>query len=151
MRRPSFLNIICGSKLICNSLSQSSIPVLFDILQEHSAHKNPTLHSKAVVLEIFLLFSRIDLSSFLSIERSKKISAIQCIRHFFISHNPNDVHLFISCLECIDVSAWAGTTPDKAAALDGLEFERIMQLLNSVDESLRKKVSNFLTNQVRDS
>ena len=136
---------------MCSSLFQSSIPVLFDILQEHSGQKNPTLHSKAVVLEIFLLFSHIDLPLFLSIERSKKISAIQCIRHFLPSHNPNDVHLFMSCLECIDVSAWAGTTPDKAAALDGLEFERIMQLLNSVDELLRKKVSYFLTKQSLDN
>lgn len=99
-------------------------------------------------MEIFLLFSRINLSLFLSIEGSKKVSSIQCIRHFLTSRNPNDVHLFMSCLECIDVSAWAGTTPDKVAALDGLEFERIMQLLNSVDESLRKKVSSFVFGQV---
>ncbi len=76
------------------------------------------------------------------------MSAIRCIRQFLTSRNPNDVHLFMSCLECIDVSAWAGTTPDKAAALDGLEFERIMQLLNSVDELLRKKVSNFVFGEV---
>jgi AP-4 complex subunit epsilon-1 len=69
------------------------------------------------------------------------MSAIRCIRHFLVSHNSNDVHLFMACLNCVDVDAWAGTSPDNAAALDKLEFERIMQLLNFPDQVLRKMVS----------
>jgi AP-4 complex subunit epsilon-1 len=122
-------------------LSEANIALLFDILQEHSENKNSTPRSKAIILEIFLLFAHIPPATFMSIQRSKKVSAIRCIRHFLVSHNSNDVHLFMACLNCVDVDVWAGTSPDNAAALDKLEFERIMQLLNFPDQVLRKMVS----------
>ncbi|KAF8971037.1 armadillo-type protein [Flammula alnicola] len=119
-------------------LSEANIPLLLDILQEHSEHKDPTSLSKAVILEIFHLFSQLKSDAFLSAEISRKISSIQCIRQFLMSYSPNDVHLFVSCLERVDVAAWAGTTPNRAAVLEGPEFQRIMQLLDSIDQGIRK-------------
>lgn len=57
-----------------------------------------------------------------------------------MSDNPNDIYLFISCLECIDTEIWAGTTPDQLAFLEPQEFERIMHLLNFPDRDIRNKV-----------
>jgi len=57
-----------------------------------------------------------------------------------MSNSPNDIYLFVSCLECIDTEVWAGTTPDQLVLLEPQEFERIMQLLNFPDRDIRKKV-----------
>jgi AP-4 complex subunit epsilon-1 len=57
-----------------------------------------------------------------------------------MSNSPNDIYLFVSCLECIDVDAWTGTTPDQQASFEPQEYERIMQLLNFPDQYIRKKV-----------
>ena len=57
-----------------------------------------------------------------------------------MSDSPNDIYLFVSCLECIDSETWAGTTPDQLAVLVPQEFERIIHLLNFPDRDIRKKV-----------
>ncbi|KAF9474581.1 ARM repeat-containing protein [Pholiota conissans] len=123
---------------------EANIPLLFDILQEYSEHENPTPHSKAIIHEIFLLFSQISTANFLSAQKSKDTLAVQCIRHFLVSHNSNDVYLFLSCLKCVDVDAWAGVSPDHPAALEKLEFERIMQLLNFPDQGLRRMTMRII-------
>lgn len=73
-------------------------------------------------------------------EKSRNISSVRCIREFLISENPNDLYFFISCLECIDVAIWAGTSSDNPVVLEEKHFGRIMQLLDSLDLTLFRKV-----------
>lgn len=71
---------------------------------------------------------------------STGIKLIQCIRHLLVSEDVNDTYLFLSCLDNLDAKLWAGTTPEIPSALEEWEVERVMQLLDSPDPSLRKKV-----------
>jgi len=113
--------------------------LIFDILVETTnAYSSPL--SRAIVLEIFRIFPRLPPASVQSTEKSRKTSVIQAIRQFLMSNSPNDIYLFVSCLGCVDVDAWAGTTPDQQASFGPQEYERIMQLLNFPDQDIRKKV-----------
>ena len=67
-------------------------------------------------------------------------SFVQEIRHLVTSEDPNDVYLFVACLECLKPSLWAGTTAELPAVLEEWEVERVMMLLDSQDEGIRKKV-----------
>ena len=67
------------------------------------------------------------------------MSSVRCIRQFLVSENPNDLHFFISCLACVDVTIWAGTT-SSPAVLEEKHFGKIMQLLDSLDLTIFRKV-----------
>ena len=62
------------------------------------------------------------------------------VSEFLMSENPNDLYFLISCLECIDVTVWANTTSESPAVLEERHFERIMQLLDSLDLTIFHKV-----------
>lgn len=68
------------------------------------------------------------------------MSSVRCIRDFLMSENPNDLYFFVSCLECIDVTIWAGTTSESPAVLEEVHFGRIMRLLDSLDLTIFRKV-----------
>lgn len=57
-----------------------------------------------------------------------------------MSEHPNDLYFFISCLECISVASWAGTTSTIPAVLEEEHFGKIMQLLDSLDFAIFGKV-----------
>lgn len=67
---------------------------------------------------------------------------IHSIRQLLISEDVNDVYLFVACLDSLNPKLWAGTTPGTPSALEAWEVERIMQLLDSQDSTLRRKVGN---------
>ncbi|KDR75335.1 hypothetical protein GALMADRAFT_140851 [Galerina marginata CBS 339.88] len=117
------------------------INVLFDVLLEIDLKNPKSLKSlaKAIVLDLFKLFGQLAYGVLLQAEKSKATSTVQYIRHFLTSTNPDEVYLFVSCLENVDVALWAGTSQEHPAVLDALEFERIMQLLNSLDQDIRRK------------
>ena len=88
-----------------------------------------------MVLQIFRLLAQAK-QDLASMEKS----SVRCIREFLMSENPNDLYFFISCLECIDVTIWASTTSESPAILEEKHFGRIMQLLDSLDLTIFRKV-----------
>jgi AP-4 complex subunit epsilon-1 len=95
---------------------------------------------KVIILQIFRLLAQEKQDRLASMEKSRNISSVRCIREFLMSENPNDLHFFISCLECVDVTLWAGTTPESSVVLEEKHFGRIMQLLDSLDLTIFRKV-----------
>lgn len=67
-------------------------------------------------------------------------SPVLYIRDLLTSQDPNDHYIFLSCLGCIDPIYWAGTTPEIPPVLEAWEVERVMQLLESSDALIRRKV-----------
>jgi hypothetical protein len=63
------------------------------------------------------------------------------IQYLLASSDPNSHYAFLSCLESLDPSMWAGTTPAFPLALTPSEVERVMQFLDSKDGLVRRKVS----------
>jgi len=53
----------------------------------------------------------------------------------------NEIYLFLSCLECVDVANWAEASPDRPPILQEEAFDKIMQMLNVSDETIRRKAS----------
>ncbi|PPQ89520.1 hypothetical protein CVT25_012192 [Psilocybe cyanescens] len=144
INQSTILNILkCLRSL---DLAETNIPILLDVLHDISSPKTTNSLSQVLVLGIFKVIGKIKPSVLIDVEKSKNTSVIQCIRHFLVSHNPNDVYLFVSCLEEVDVSIWAGTTPDHPAVLEGLEFERILQLLDSADQGILRKTLRIVNN-----
>jgi AP-4 complex subunit epsilon-1 len=73
-----------------------------------------------------------------------RLSPVHNIRSLLTSRDLNEQFLFISCLGCLDPTLWAGTTSEAPAVLEAWEVEKVMQLLDSPDSLLRRKVScNF--------
>ena len=97
-----------------------------------------------MVLQIFRLLAQAKQDQLASMEKSRNMSSVRCIREFLMSENPNDLYFFISCLECIDVTIWASTTSESPsespAVLEEKHFGRIMQLLDSLDLTIFRKV-----------
>ena len=119
---------------------EANIPLLLDIIQTSSNVKNVKPVMKVMVLQIFRLLAQAKQDRLASIEKSRNMSSVRCIREFLMSENPNDLHFFISCLECIDVTVWANTTSENPAVLEERHFGRIMQLLDSLDLTIFRKV-----------
>lgn len=91
----------------------------------------------AILLGSFKLISKILPQAFIS---TKNLHPVQFLRPFLTSIDPNDRYLFLACLECVDPVIWAGIAPEWPAVLEGWEVERVMQLLDSSDSLMRKKV-----------
>lgn len=104
--------------------------------------RNPAIHTSLVVLEqCFLAAGTADASSLAEAQLAANGTFIDKIRRLLVSPDANEIYLFITCLECIEPKLWAGTTPAIPAVLQGWEVERVMQLLDSPDHSIRLKVS----------
>lgn len=97
-----------------------------------------------VLQQCFLVASRADLELVIQAQASAGTTFVEHVRSFLTASDPNHVYLFVSCLEALDPKLWAGTTPDLPAVLESWEVERVMQLLDSPDPSLRKKVRRRL-------
>lgn len=119
--------------------SPANSTLVFDILLANSSNTRSRPLSRAIVLEIFRTFLQLPPGSVLLTEKSTTTSVVQIVRKYLMSDSPNDIYLFVSCLECIDAELWAGTKPDHRALLEPQEFERIIQLLNFPDRDIRRK------------
>ena len=123
---------------------ETNIPLLLDIIQTSSIAKSVKPVVKVMVLQIFRLLAQAEQDRLVSMEKSRNMSSVRCIREFLMSENPNDLYFFISCLECIDVTIWASTTSESPsespAVLEEKHFGRIMQLLDSLDLTIFRKV-----------
>uniref|UniRef100_A0A8H7Y844 Clathrin/coatomer adaptor adaptin-like N-terminal domain-containing protein n=1 Tax=Psilocybe cubensis TaxID=181762 RepID=A0A8H7Y844_PSICU len=95
----------------------ANILVLLNVLQGIADPKVTDPLSKALLLAIFRVIGQAKPSTLIVAEKSRKVSIIQCIRHLLVSRDLIDVYLFVSCLEEVDVSIWAGTLPDHPATL----------------------------------
>ena len=94
----------------------------------------------AIINECFLTLGPANLNVLQEVQSASRTSFAASIRHLLLSQHVNDIYLFLSCLECIDPSLWAGTKSDIPAVLEGWEVERVIALLDSQDVSIRKKV-----------
>jgi len=119
---------------------ETNISCLLDIVQTCSSVKSVKPVVKVMVLEVFRLFAQANQDGLAFMEKSRNISSVHCIREFLMSENPNDLYFLISCLECIDVTTWAGTTSESRVVLEEKHFGKIMQLLDSLDLAIFRKV-----------
>ncbi|RDB25374.1 AP-4 complex subunit epsilon-1 [Hypsizygus marmoreus] len=136
--RTWFLNRVLHSLLFLG-LSEDNIPNILEIV-----HSSSNTHDQSTLRATFLLLSGISAQSLLPFLPPGSQSPIDHIRHLITSSDPNDVYLFLSCLECMDPVLWAGTSPDIPAVLEGWEVERIMQLLESPDTLIRRITMRLL-------
>jgi AP-4 complex subunit epsilon-1 len=120
-----------------------SIPILFELLRNHSNQKAKNPLSKALVLEVFKTLSPLDSNAFAAGEESARVSAVRAVRHFLLSPSMDENYLFLSCLECMDIANWAGTSPARPPTLRAEDFQRIMQMLNMSDETICRKASTL--------
>lgn len=119
---------------------ETNIPFLLDIIKTCSSVRSVRPVLKVMVLQIFRLLAQENQDQLASMEKSRNMSSVRCIREFLMTEDPNDLYLFISCLECIDVTAWVGTTSESPVVLEEKHFGRIMQLLDSLDLTIFHKV-----------
>ena len=77
-------------------------------------------------------------------------SPVHSIRHLLTTRKPNERYLFLSCLECLEPALWAGTRSDTPGVLEAWEVERVMQMLDSSDNLIRKKVGDYHISGVDD-
>ena len=89
-------------------------------------------------------------SDTIAIHQTAGLGPVHNIRHLLTSSHPNEQYLFLSCLQCLEPDLWAGTYPDRPAVLEGWEVERVMKLLDSADNLIRKKVCLELSSEISD-
>ena len=122
---------------------ENTIPILFGLLQKFSDRRTKNPLSKALILDIFRTLSLLDSDSFAHGEDSTGVSAVRAVRHLLLSTSVNENYLFLSCLECLNVGNWAGTSPGRPPVLMAEDFEKIMQMLNASDQTICRKVSDL--------
>ena len=127
--------LVIAFLIFWDRLMDSSIPILFELLRSHL--EQPL--SKALTLGIFKALSLLDSDAFAAGEDSARVLAVRAVGHYLLSTSMNEIYLFLSCLECVDIVNWAGASPDRPPSLQEEAFERIMQMLNTSDETIRKK------------
>jgi AP-4 complex subunit epsilon-1 len=93
-----------------------------------------------VIMGLYPLFRKFDQAALRAVEEQTQVSLIGTVRNYLTSRTPNEIYLFISCLECVDPGLWAGTSEAIPAVLEAWEVEQIMQLLDSNDDFIRRKV-----------
>jgi hypothetical protein len=131
-------------------LDSQNIPVVLDIIKHVSELPvrgksvpiavTTTEPSAATLREAFTLLSTIPPEVLRESQANLSSSPIASIRHLLTSRDPNDQYLFVSCLSCLDPSAWAGTVQGTTPVLDQWEVQEVMKLLDSRDGLIRKMV-----------
>ncbi len=101
-----------------------------------------------VILGLYRLFKQFDAGTLRAVEEQTQTSLMTAIRDYLTSRIPNEVYVFLSCLESLDPDLWAGTSEAIPATLEAWEVERIMQLLDSRDNFIRRKVSESIIHRV---
>ncbi len=94
----------------------------------------------AIVHECFAALAAADVKLVVEIQSTAKTTFVSSIRHLLLSQAPNDIYLFITCLDYLDSALWSGSKADIPAVLEAWEVERVIALLDFPDVSIRKKV-----------
>lgn len=92
------------------------------------------------ILGLYRLFKQFSAAALSPVEEQTHTSLIGSIRDYLTSRTPNEIYLFLSCLESVDPGLWAGTSEAIPAVLEAWEVEQIMHFLDSNDNLIRKKV-----------
>jgi AP-4 complex subunit epsilon-1 len=92
------------------------------------------------MLGLYRLFEKFDASTLRSVEEQTHASLVGAIRNYLTAEDPNKKYLFLSCIGFVDPNLWVGRSKDMPAILEAWEVEKIMQLLDSNDDLIRKKV-----------
>ncbi|KAG6920089.1 hypothetical protein DXG01_010157 [Tephrocybe rancida] len=135
-------------------LSENNIATLLRLIRSSSKKHDRGMSSLLNVPDVtdpkdpvvlrgaFALLATVDPARLLSAHFD---SPIRHIRSLLTSRDPNDIYLFLICLECLDPVLWAGTSGKVPPVLEGWEVERIMQLLDSSDLLIRKTTIKLLS------
>lgn len=99
----------------------------------------------AIIRQCFLAIQGSPLQSILAAQIATRTSFSHEIRPLLVSEDMNEIYLFVTCLECLEPTLWAGTSSEIPAVLDEWEVERVMKLLHSSDQMIRMKVCYFST------
>lgn len=116
-----------------------SLPTAFDLLTTCSSG-----HDTVVTIGLYRLLKAFDQATLRAVEEQAEITLISVVRDYLTSRKPNEIYLFLSCLESIDPGLWAGTSEAIPVVLEAWEVEQIMQLLDSNDNLIRKKTLHLL-------
>ncbi|KAI0062104.1 ARM repeat-containing protein [Artomyces pyxidatus] len=127
-------------RLYC-SLQPSSEVLQIVLKLIKRASSRPKLH--LVLSDCFAVLHSVPPETVLSLGNTA--SVVTNIRHLLPSEDANEQYLFLSCLECVHPTLWAGTSPKIPAVLEAWEVERIMQLLSSPDGAIRTKTLRILS------
>ncbi|KAI0929134.1 hypothetical protein AcW1_006156 [Taiwanofungus camphoratus] len=121
--------------------SMEELQTILTIAHKSSRHSPSTY---AILYQCFVIASTVSSEILLRAQVESNIVLVQEIRHLLTSENVNDIYVFVSCLECIESKLWSGATADVPAVLEEWEVERVMRLLDSSDNFIRRKTLRIL-------
>ncbi|OJA17845.1 hypothetical protein AZE42_03319 [Rhizopogon vesiculosus] len=114
-------------------VSSPNVGIVIDVIKCTS---DPPM--RVLLREAFLVLSSVSAEVVQECQTQQSLCPVACIRHLLTSKDPNDQYLFISCLDCLSPTLWAGTLPGTTAILDEWEVQEVMKLLDSRDRLVRK-------------
>ncbi|KAG1878094.1 armadillo-type protein [Suillus subalutaceus] len=114
-------------------LSIPNVGIVLDIIKRTSS---PPV--RVLLREAFLVLSSVSAEAIQECQIQQSLSPVACIRRLLTSQDANDQYLFVSCLDCLSPTLWAGTLPGTIAVLDEWEVQEVMKLLDSHDRLVRK-------------
>ncbi|KAG1829061.1 armadillo-type protein [Suillus variegatus] len=135
-RQSQSLTLLVLRALRKAKLSMPNVGIVLDIIKHTSS---PPVRGNLMLLrEAFLVLSSVSTGVIQECQMQQSLSPVACIRRLLTSKDPGDQYLFVSCLDCLNPTLWAGTLPGTIAVLDEWEVQEVMKLLDSHDRLVRK-------------
>ncbi|KAL4074160.1 armadillo-type protein [Scleroderma citrinum] len=131
--------LIVASKTILRAFRNGKVMFVVCLVSLH-----PCSFAFIVLIDAFSLLSTVPSGVIRQSQAKLSFSPAASIRHLLTSGDPNEQYIFISCLSCLDPSAWAGNTPGSVAVFDEWEVQQIIKLLDSRDGLIRKMTLKIL-------
>ncbi|KAG2368350.1 armadillo-type protein [Suillus spraguei] len=132
-RQSQSLTLLVLRALRKAKLSIPNVGIALDIIKRTSG---PPV--QVLLREAFLVLSSVSAEAIQECQMQQSLSPVACIRYLLTSRDVNDRYLFVSCLDCLSPTLWAGTLPGTTAVLDEWEVQEVMKLLDSHDRLVRK-------------
>ncbi|KAG2078780.1 ARM repeat-containing protein [Suillus decipiens] len=132
-RQSQSLTLLVLRALRKAKLSIPNVGIVLDIIKHTSS---PPV--QVLLREAFLVLSSVSAKAIQECQIQQSLSPVACIRYLLTSRDVNDRYLFVSCLDCLSPTLWAGTLPGTTAVLDEWEVQGVMKLLDSHDRLVRK-------------
>lgn len=132
-RQSQSLTLLVLRTLRKAKLSMPNVGIVLDIIKRTSGFP-----ARVLLREAFLLLSSVSAEAIHECQMQESLSPVACVRHLLTSKDANDQYLFVSCLDCLSPTLWAGTLPGTIAVLDEWEVQEVMKLLDSHDRLVRK-------------
>ncbi|KAG2150452.1 armadillo-type protein [Suillus clintonianus] len=132
-RQPRSLTLLVLRALRKAKLTVPNVGIVLEIIKRTSG---PLV--RVLLREAFIVLSSVSAEVIQECQMQQSLSPVADIRHLLTSKDPNDQYLFVSCLDCLSPTLWAGTLPGTTAILDEWEVQEVMKLLNSHDRLVRK-------------